>query len=307
MLKLKAKILAILNHSKYKKSPEAEANLILLHAYKTEIPQLDSFSDLVLRNPKETPSVEITALSIANQRATGIPLQHLLGVQFFYEHEYAVDDSTLIPRPETEILVQAAIQWLEKERGSQSFNFAELGLGSGVIATEILSHFKNASAVASELSSRAITLAKKNLFSILGDAAHSSVRILEPTHSDSGFEIFLDHAPFDLVISNPPYVSRADPIEEEVAKYEPRSCLYPETDGPIEQPNYFYENFILHSKTLLKPNGIAFFEVPHERAQALAQIFKNAGFLSVQLIPDLTGRNRVLRASLNERTSEWKN
>ena len=298
MRKLKPRILEILEKSKFRKSPEAEADLILLHAFQKENPKLHRVSELLLLDPVASELVESEALRLAEQRAKGLPLQHLLGNQFFYEHEYCVNDSTLIPRPETEVLVQAALDWCKHRFLDQPFRFAELGIGSGIISGEILSHFKHSKGVASEVNPLAIALARQNIQEVLGTSSiDQRISIFEPASHASGFEIFLDYAPFDLILSNPPYLSVKDPIEEEVMKYEPHSALFPKVEGEQEQPDFFYENFLLHAKNLLKPDGMAFFEVSDLRAGHLQHEFENAGFF-VRLIPDLTGRNRVLQASL---------
>ncbi len=298
MRRLKIRVLEILEKSKFQKSPDAEANLILLHAFRLENPKLQKFSELLLLDPSASDTVESEAIRIAGQRASGLPLQHLLGSQYFYEHDYAVNDSTLIPRPETEILVEATVEWCSKRFKNEAFQFAELGIGSGIISGEILSHFKNSKAVASEVNPLAIALARQNLQSILKEPVDQRITLLEPATSSEGFEIFLEHGPFDLVLSNPPYLSVKDPIEGEVMDHEPHAALFPKVDGEHEQPNFFYENFLFHAKKLLKPDGMAFFEISDLRAETLQHEFTNAGFSFVRLIPDLTGRNRVLQASL---------
>jgi release factor glutamine methyltransferase len=296
MLSLKARIIAILDTSKDAKSSEFEADLILFHAFRAQNPRIHNLSELRIQNPESTPEIEADAIRLAEARAQGLPLQHLIGNQFFFEHEYFVNDSTLIPRPETEILVSETIQWLEKKFGDEPFSFLELGLGSGVISGEVLARFKNARGVASEINPLAIALARQNLERILGASFDERFQIMEPGDESTGFEIFLDKGPFDVVLSNPPYLSVKDEIEMEVIKHEPHLALFPKTNGDQENPNHFYESFLIHAKQLLKPDGISFFEIPHERALTLLHSFQNAGFSNSRLINDLTGRHRVLQA-----------
>jgi release factor glutamine methyltransferase len=296
MVSLRAQIIAILDNSKDAKSSEFEAELILFHVFRAQNTQIQRLNDLKIYNLTSNPEIDAEALRIAEVRAAGTPLQHILGNQFFFEHEYLVNDSTLIPRPETEILVQEAIHWLARKFGNEPFKFIELGLGSGVISCEILAQFKNSRGMATEINPLAIALARQNLENILGDSFDERFQIEEPGDETFGFEIFLDKAPYDLVLSNPPYLSVNDEIDAEVIKHEPHLALFPKTNGDIENPNYFYENFLRHAKNLLKPDGMAFFEIPHDRADALLHSFQNAGFLKARLIADLTGRNRVLQA-----------
>ena len=297
MVNLRAKIINILNSLKENKSSEFETDLILFHAFRRDYPKLRTLADLKLVSPTCNSEIEATTVQIAENRIQGIPLQHLLGNQFFYEHEYLVNDSTLIPRPETEVLVLEALTWLEKKYADRPFRFIELGLGSGVISGEILARFKHARGFASEINPLAIALARQNLEHILGRNFDERFVIQEPDDESMGFELFLEKAPYDLVISNPPYLSVNDEIDFEVLTHEPHLALFPKTTGDRENPNYFYENFLLHAKELLKSNGVAFFEVPHERAEVLLHSFQNAGFSKARLISDLTGRHRVLQAA----------
>lgn len=282
MLKLKQQIREILANAPRPKSVDAETNLILYHFFQEEMRSNQPLHP--------SPEVEAQALSMARERATGIPLQHLLGYQYFYEHEYQVSPSVLIPRPETEILVQSALGWI-KTHGCKKF--AELGLGSGAISCELLSGIAGLKGLGSEVSVEAQAVARANLFGVVGIDWQSRFEILTPSTAATGFEIFLPHAPFDLIVSNPPYVSGDDEIEDEVLEHEPHLALFPD-----KNPNYFYENFVQHAKTLLAPHGAAFFEVPHERAEILSELHLTYG-MRAELIPDLTGRSRVLKVTLN--------
>jgi release factor glutamine methyltransferase len=297
MLRLKARIIAVLDRLADKKSSEFEADLIIFHVFRLENAHFQNFSEMRLAAPLVTEEIEAEALRIAELRAQGNPLQHLLGYQFFFEHEYLVNDSTLVPRPETEILVSEIIAEIPKKWAAQEFNFAELGLGSGIISGEILARFKNSRGLASEANPNAIALARLNFERILGEDFDRRISILEPKDESTGFEIFLTAAPFDLIVSNPPYLSVKDELDEEVLKHEPHLALFPKVSGEAENPNYFYENFLRHASRLLKPDGIAFFEIPHERAQNLLDSFQKSHFKQAVLIPDLTGRARVLRAA----------
>jgi release factor glutamine methyltransferase len=296
MQALKSKIIELLRSSLHAKSPEAEAEQILFHVVR--------MSNQHIRKPSELSTHEVTlgtaqtleALHIAENRAKGVPLQHLLGYQFFYSREYAVDSSTLIPRPETEILVDEVIRYFSARPDQADFRFAELGLGSGVISCELLSHFQKCSGVASELNPHAIKLATKNLRDHLGETS-SRFQILQSPSSSTGFEIFRGFTPFDLILSNPPYLSAEDEIETQVRTHEPASALFPMKGSCLVDPLYFYRNFIEHAPGLLGTRGVVFMEIPHERANEVVQLFTDTGFSQARLLPDLTGRARVLFAS----------
>ncbi len=299
MQALKARIIELLSSSPHAKSPDAEAEQILFHVLRVSNQSLRKPSDLSTHGPTPNASQTLEALHIAENRSKGVPLQHLLGYQFFYSHEYQVNASTLIPRPETEILVDEAIHYLISRKLAPNFRFAELGLGSGIISCEILYHFPRCSGLASELNSDAIKLAKRNLEQHLGSDCESRFQILPAPSPSTGFEVFCPHGPFDLLISNPPYLSLQDEIEKEVHIHEPQHALFPLGEcGPLD-PMFFYQNLIDHFETLLKPSGAVFFEVPHERAESIEHLFLSNGLYQTRLIPDLTGRPRVLFASRN--------
>jgi release factor glutamine methyltransferase len=305
MLKLKQKILDFFSEHGHEKSPEAEANLILFNAYRHRYPIIHKYSEILQGNFTNkfpmTIEIEEEAMKMASQRVKGIPLQHITGNQFFYDHDFIVNSHVLIPRPETEILIQQVLDHLTKFWPKKPFRFAELGLGSGILSIEILSRFKTAIGLASEVSPQAIAVARQNLDHILGAGNwEERFSIIEPGEAHTGFEVFTEYKPMDLVISNPPYVSVNDEIENEVLRHEPHGALFPMVGGldgdGKEKPNFFYENFLHHHAQILKPDGIAFFEVPHERAAEIEHEFKNAGFQHTTLIQDLTGRSRVLKA-----------
>jgi len=304
MLNLKKKILDLFAQHQHEKSPEAEANLILFNVIRQKYP-VQKYSEVFTERSAAkypiTSEMEVDALKMASERVKGIPLQHITGNQYFFEHDYSVNSHVLIPRPETEILISLVIEHAKKTWKNAPFRFAELGLGSGILSTELLFRFKSAIGLASEVSPQAIALARQNLDRIVGIGNwEDRFSILEPGDAHIGFEVFEDFKPMDLIVSNPPYVSVNDEIEAEVLRHEPHTALFPmlgaANQGEKENPNFFYENFLHHHKKILKPDGIAFFEVPHERASAIEHEFLNAGFTRVSLVPDLTGRSRVLIA-----------
>jgi release factor glutamine methyltransferase len=305
MHNLKNKILEIFTQHDHTKSTDAESNIIIFNAFRNKYRMIQRLSDLFLdqKNTKFpcTSEIEEDAIRMAQLRAKGIPLQHITGNQYFYDHDYVVNSNVLIPRPETEILISEVVQFAKKRWSGNTFRFAELGLGSGILSTEILYHCPKAIGIASEVNHQAIALARQNLDLILGyDHWEQRFSIIEPAETYVGFEIFADYKPMDLIVSNPPYVSVNDEIESEVLRHEPHTALFPmlgaANAGEKENPNFFYENFLYHHEKILKTDGIVFFEIPHERADSIVHKFKNAGFQHVKTENDLTGRPRVLIA-----------
>jgi release factor glutamine methyltransferase len=130
----------------------------------------------------------------------------------------------------------------------------------------------------------------------LGKDFEQRIEFHTPPDASVGFEIFLNAAPFDLIVSNPPYLSTTDEISPEVTHHEPHLALFPVHSGKHENPNYFYENFLTHARKILASDGVVFFEIPNNRAEVLRERFLKSGFRDTRLIPDLTGRPRVLQA-----------
>ncbi len=289
-------------------SPASEARLILFHVLRKAGAPLTRLTEI--ESAPATESLHREAMEIALARTQGRLLQHLIGYQFFLNHEYVVSPAVLIPRPETEILATQAIECARSmSRQQGAVRFAELGLGSGILSCELLAAIPGASGVASEASPEAVAIAKVNLHSILGaeksgptrSGAQSSsataappagfdqrLQILMTPSKETGFEVFLPHAPFDLVISNPPYVAPGDEIEAQVLREEPHAALF-----ALSSVNAFYESFATHGRALLRPGGRAFFEIPHERVEVLCSLFHGAGF-HAEILLDLTGRPRIL-------------
>lgn len=290
---LENQLIRILSTSPEAGSPASEARLILFYLLKRQGHGLTLLSDVPSAfealEPETRARLATEALALAESRTQGALLQHLLGFQFFLNHDYSVSPAVLIPRPETEVLATHAIEWAKRASTHQGpLRFAELGLGSGVLSCELLSAVPGAVGFASELSSDAIRIAETNLARIIGPAFFERLQILPAPGPDSGFEIFIPHSPFDLILSNPPYVSPEDEIEAQVLREEPNQALF--AVGGI---NWFYESFAVHGRSLLRPGGRAFFEIPHERAEPLLSLFQDAGFRA-QALPDLTGRPRVI-------------
>ena len=223
-------------------------------------------------------------LIFSGQRAQGIPLQHVLGYQAFLDHEYEVDASTLIPRPETEILVSEAMSALKSPGVG-----IEIGLGSGIISIELLSRFPGLRMQASEFSVSAQALARKNAKKILGD--DSRIKILTPKDESDVLSVFAGIRA-DFMISNPPYLDASCSSEtaSEVLKHEPRAALFPVNGDSL----HFCREIALHGRALLVPGGHVFLEIAHERAEATEALFRSDW--KCRLVNDLTGRPRVLIA-----------
>lgn len=275
---------------------ETEAEEIVRRAV---TPALGSRAELFLRSRDRFPEDAGERVVVwAQARAAGKPLEHLTRSRQFLDHVYEVGPEVLIPRPETEVLARAAMERLEASKPALGL---EIGLGSGVLSIELLSRFPGLRMLATELSSRARGLARRNAERILGSSGGSSggaLRILEPAGpldvietlagelSRSGF------AGADFLISNPPYLAGVAEAEKEVLENEPHEALF----ASHPDPSFFYSEIARKGAALLKAEGWLFLELPHERAELIGEMFRDRGWSGVEILKDLAGRGRVLVA-----------
>ncbi|MBL7715474.1 MAG: peptide chain release factor N(5)-glutamine methyltransferase [Bdellovibrionales bacterium] len=267
-----------------------EAEVILAFSLSEEWSRMPTRSELLMSVGKtiNTRSAERT-VRIAQSRADGKILQHLLGFQTFLEHNYIVSPDVLVPRPETEILVDRLVLELKvmKEAPTQGL---EIGLGSGAISVELCSRFPYIKMAATERSSAAVFIAEENSERILGSAWRDRLQILTVSEGEV-FPPTIQGTLFDFLVSNPPYLKGPEEATEEVVRYEPAVALF----APKDDALFFYRKIAEGASALLKPQGIIAVEIPHERSQAILSLFQAAGWNS-RIELDLTGRERVLIA-----------
>jgi release factor glutamine methyltransferase len=220
------------------------------------------------------------------RRAARMPLAYILGRREFYSIELKVDSSVLIPRPETETLVNAALDFIGTREG---LRILDIGTGSGAIALAVAVHRPSTQIVATDISPAALAVARAN-----ADSLGIGVRI-DFIHADcwppQGADAALGR--YDVIISNPPYIAEADLdfLEPEVRQYEPRIALTPGVDGLS-----FYRRIAAGLADHLAPGGAVLLELGYGLAQAVAEIFRHGGMASVNVMDDLAGIPRVLRA-----------
>ena len=204
------------------------------------------------------------------------PIQYILGETHFYGLKIAIDKHTLIPRPETEELVD----WILKE----DFNCAlDLGTGSGCIAISLAKH-SNASISAMDISENALQVAKQN-------ALLNNVKV-DFTQIDI-FEM-VSLKKFDLIVSNPPYVlnSEKEKMNDNVLDYEPHLALFVSDSAPL----IFYKKIINIAIESLVSGGKLFFEINEQFACEIISMLNNSGFVDIELKKDINERDRMIKA-----------
>ena len=225
------------------------------------------------------------------RRLTGEPLQYVLGRWQFRELDLFVDDRVLIPRPETEILVGYALEECKSKKNqldeARSLNVADLGCGSGAIGLSIAREIQEVSVWCTDVSEGAIAVTRANLAGL--GMAGQKVSISQGSWFEALPQEMLEK--FDVIISNPPYISDSEELPLEVSEWEPSSSL---RSGPLGTEDL---SFLLNNSIeWLSAEGQLILELAPMQADQMVEEAKNLNFREVQLRNDLTGRDRVLMA-----------
>jgi release factor glutamine methyltransferase len=215
------------------------------------------------------------------------PVQYVLNEAFFYKRKFFVNESVLIPRPETEELVEWILKDLEeKPSGSEPTKILDIGTGSGCIAISLKKELNNCQFSALDASDEALEVARKNAKDLNTGINFSLVNFLNETEWDQLKK-------FDVIVSNPPYIpkSEKDSLAKNVTENEPSIALFVEDEDPL----IFYKKIAAFGKDHLKTEGKIYVEVHEEYARKVQQVFEKAGFTS-KLKKDIYGKERMVKA-----------
>lgn len=223
--------------------------------------------------------------------AAGEPIAYLVGEKEFFSLRFRVTRDVLIPRPETETLVECAIDYCTAA-GIAEPRIWDLGTGSGCVAISMLKHLAAARVVASDISEPALAVAQANA------ERHQMAGRLSAIHAD-GLKLPAEALPergFDVIACNPPYIPRdaVDRLDRSIRDYEPRMALTDEADGLR-----FYQTMAREAGALLAPGGAVMVEVADDRADAVREVFTaQPGWVHRRSVPDrVTGKHRVVIVS----------
>ena len=214
------------------------------------------------------------------------PFQYIIGDVEFYGLELNCDSRALIPRPETEELVDWILSSLDKNTTRE---IADLCAGSGCIALALKSKIPNAEIIAAELSEEAIALIEENCLKTDLRVIPIKMDVLD----DEEYSSFEGNS-FDCWVSNPPYIPNKDKqmMSENVLDFEPHIALFVEDNDPL----IFYSKLAENAKKYLKNNGFLFFEIHEDYSEEMNAMLKEKGFVNIELRKDLQGKARMMRA-----------
>jgi release factor glutamine methyltransferase len=262
-------------------SATSEAEQILSHVLRQPRHQLHLNSRLALTE-KQSHKVQ----HIVERRCTREPLQYILGTAEFYGLEIDCTPAALIPRPETELLVETVIKLAKNFPAPR---ILELGAGTGCIALALAAHLQEAKILATDISKDALLLARRNAERLELSHRVSFLR-KDMLDSNSLDDIEQQH----LIVSNPPYVlesERAD-LQPEIRDWEPEAALYVEGDGLK-----FYRAIVGLAQRRLTPDGFVAVEMASQRAEQIAEVFTNEGLAAQEIVKDYNGQQRHLIAT----------
>ncbi|MFN3835231.1 MAG: peptide chain release factor N(5)-glutamine methyltransferase [Glycocaulis sp.] len=256
-----------------------EARRLLRHALGLDAAGMLSRGDKAL---SETEAARFEAL--VARRAAREPLSQIIGSVGFWTLDLIVTRDVLTPRSDTETLVEAALSTLPDR--AAPVRILDIATGSGAIALALLSELPNATAIATDISAAALEIAKANA---ARNGLEGRITFLETSWAD-GVE-----GPFDLLVSNPPYIAPEviETLEPEVRAFEPRLALDGGEGGLAPYPH-----LIAEAQRLGAPGACFLFEIGHDQGKAVLALAAAAGIERARIIADLAGRDRVIMARL---------
>lgn len=235
-----------------------------------------------------------TINNILSRLKTGEPFQYILGHTEFYGLQFKVNPSVLIPRPETEELVEWALSSWKFSVGSwhQPYHILDLGTGTGCISISLKKNIPDAQVSAIDISSEALKTAREN-------ARLNNVEINFIEADLLNLNSKIENSIFEIIISNPPYVTLQDKTQmhSNVTDFEPHTALFvPEND-----PLIFYKAITDFAATHLQENGLLFFEINESYGEQIVELLRFKSFKNIELRNDMSGKARTIKATWQPR------
>ena len=258
----------------YIKSPKLDSEILLSKVLKKDrkyvILNLDQCLENELYNKFK---------KLISQRLTGKPMAYIVGKKDFWKYEFNVSDNVLIPRPDTEIIIEEVLKIFKYKK---KLNVLEIGVGSGCILLSILKEKNNFYGIGIDISKECIDLSKKNALKL---DLNNRVKFFK-----SDIDNFF-YGKYDLVVSNPPYIKKNDLryLERDVANYEPKLAL----DGGIDGVSEIIK-VIDKSSKLVKKGGKLILEINFDQVNKVKKLLKKNGFYTNRVIRDLGKKNRCI-------------
>nr|WP_199156343.1 peptide chain release factor N(5)-glutamine methyltransferase [Pedobacter sp. ASV2] len=225
-------------------------------------------------------------LSILEELKSGKPIQHIIGEAHFYGSVFKVNENVLIPRPETEELVDWIIAEIQKT-GIQKLDILDIGTGSGCIPISIKKYLPESSITTIDVSAKAIAQAKENAIIL-----EQKINFIE-----ADILTYKSNEKYDVIVSNPPYIRILEQrdMHKNVLTFEPHLALFVSDENPL----IFYNVIADFALSNLTENGQLFFEINEYLGTETIEMLKNKGFNDVELRKDMQGKDRMVKAKIS--------
>jgi len=261
-------------------TPDLDARLLLSTA------TASTYEQLLLNYDKELPvDLKKKFFNLVARRESMEPVAYIIGKQEFYGLDFIVNKNVLIPRPDTELLVDIVINDCNRRSADKAITILELGVGSGAISITLATQIVTSEITALDISNDALEVARTNA------QIHNVQKQVNFIKSD--WYASLDAEKYDYIVSNPPYISQREKgqIAKETYVFEPDLALYASDDGLAA-----YKVIIASAHRYLKPHGKLILEIGYLQKEALINIFKKYAFTELDIKQDLAGYDRVIIA-----------
>lgn len=225
------------------------------------------------------------------------PIQYILGEAWFYGLKFNVNENTLIPRSETEELVEWILKELSIINYQLPINILDIGTGTGCIPISLKANLPEAEVFAIDVSEKALEIANQNAKDNNVEINFIQTDILKNNNLENLLSFTLNPLPkLDIIVSNPPYVRNLEKeeIKKNVLNYEPHLALFVEDNDAL----LFYRKIAQLAKESLQPNGLLFFEINQYLGKETIELLENLGFKNIELRKDLKGNERMIKCSL---------
>lgn len=281
-----------INTLQYNNVSDADFDAFALLEYVTGVSKSDFFFK---KSDEISDSCYERYIELIERRSKRVPLQHITNRQNFFGYDFYVDSNVLIPRQDTEVLIEKILEVIEANFNveiSSDISILDMCTGSGCIAItiykELIKRGFNIDATAVDLSKDALAVTEKNVENLVGiKALNNTFHIIE---SDM-FSNINNNRSYDIIVSNPPYIPTRDieKLEPEVRDYDPIMALDGDTDGLR-----FYRRIIEESSNYLDNNGFIAFEIGYNQGDDVKSLLEEKGYKDIHIYKDLGGLDRVI-------------
>ncbi|MFY3792968.1 peptide chain release factor N(5)-glutamine methyltransferase [Ureibacillus sp. MALMAid1270] len=257
---------------------ENAARILLQHVLET------NYSGLMMRMHEPITEADLNRFEqFVNEHAKGKPVQYLIGYEEFYGRKFQVDESVLIPRPETEELILGTLDRIKRIFGqNKEINLVDIGTGSGAIAITMKLELPTAKVTATDISQDALNTAKRNANELQAKIDFRLGDLTNPIQNEK----------WDVVLSNPPYIAFDEAVDmsEVVLKHEPHTALFAEENGLI-----LYRKLAENLPNLLNKPALIGLEIGYTQGEKVANFFKNSfPQAKIEIVKDINKKNRMI-------------